>query len=77
MKEGNNGTSAAPVEPVPEANGYVETLPAQESPAAKSFQVVEISAEKAEIPAEAKPKRVVRRRVSAPRKTSEKAAAEG
>ena len=46
-------------------------------PAAKSFQVVEISAEKAEIPAEAKPKRVVRRKVSAPRKTSEKAAAEG
>lgn len=77
MEEGNNETSAAPVEPVPEANGYVETLPAQESPAAKSFQVVEISAEKAEIPAEAKPKRVVRRKVSAPRKTSEKVAAEG
>ena len=77
VEEGNNETSAAPVEPVPEANGYVETLPAQESPAAKSFQVVEISAEKAEIPAEAKPKRVVRRKVSAPRKTSEKVAAEG
>lgn len=82
-------TSAAektePVEAAPAANGYVETLPATETP--KSFTVVEINEEKEksevssadkETNAEAeKPKRVVRRRTAAPRKTAEtKVAAE-
>ncbi len=74
-----------PVEAAPAANGYVETLPATETP--KSFTVVEINEEKENVAvSEAdketkdtaeKPKRVVRRRTTAPRKTAEsKVAAE-
>lgn len=68
-----------PVEAAPAANGYVETLPATE--AAKSFTVVEINEEKENVATTGadketkdtaeKPKRVVRRRTTAPRKTAE------
>ncbi|MBR5598671.1 MAG: DUF4167 domain-containing protein [Alphaproteobacteria bacterium] len=52
-------------ENVPSSNGYVETLPANESPV-KSFEVVEICENKEEdnIKETPKPKRVYKRRVS-------------
>lgn len=54
--------TTVPVEPVAEANGYVETLPASAAETAvKSFQVVEIQEESQPI---AKPKRVVRKRTT-------------
>lgn len=64
----------APVEPVAEANGYVETLPASAAETAvKSFQVVEIQEEPQPV---AKPKRVVRKRTTAqPRKAAAEATA--
>lgn len=68
-----------PTEVTPAANGYVETLPAAEP--VKSFTVVEIN-DTPETPKEKssqddKPKRVVRRRTTAPRKPAEeKTAAE-
>ena len=59
----------APVEPVAEANGYVETLAAlPENPAPKTFQVVEIGEEKDKVIEDAKPKRIVRRRAPSVRK---------
>lgn len=66
--ENNEETGGEPVTPVAEANGYVETLPAMESPK-KTFQVVEIEEEKTTT--EAKPKRVVRRRTAAKKETAE------
>lgn len=72
--EAENTQSAAeekaePAEVTPAANGYVETLPAAEP--AKSFTVVEIN-ETAEKPVEeAKAKKTVRRRTTAPRKKAE------
>ncbi len=57
----------APIEPIPEANGYVETLPAVEKTNVKNFKVVEI-AEEPQPENESKPKRTVRRRISTPRK---------
>ncbi|MCM1324747.1 MAG: DUF4167 domain-containing protein [Acetobacter sp.] len=60
-----------PTEVTPAANGYVETLPATET--AKTFTVVEISEPEkpAEQADESKPKKVVRRRTTAVRKTAE------
>ncbi len=64
----NNEQQAEPVEAVSAPNGYVETLPAAEP--VKTFKVVEIN--EAEAPAaEEKPKKTVRRRTAAPRKTAE------
>jgi len=63
-------TAPAPVEPEPEANGYVETLPASE-PVVKSFHVVEINEIKEAPAEEPKPKRVYRRRTPVAQKNSE------
>ena len=67
--------SVSIVEPVPEANGYVETLPAVESKPVKNFKVVEI-VEDAAPQEEAKPKKVVRKRTTTPRKTKKEEAKE-
>jgi len=69
----NTAEKTEPVEAVSAPNGYVETLPAPEQQPAKSFQVVEISAEN-ENQEENKPqktKRVYRRRTPVARKTAE------
>ena len=58
--EENVSESTEPVEAVSAPNGYVETLPATETP--KTFQVVEISEETKNTEETAKPKRVYRRR---------------
>ncbi len=79
VENGNEGNTSAeedvenketqtPIEPIPEANGYVETLPAVEKPMAKNFKVVEIT-EETKPEEEVKPKRVTRKRTSTPRKT--------
>ena len=75
--EGNTTESASentnvsePVEAVAEANGYVETLPANDTPV-KSFQVVEVSEEPEAANEEVKPKRVVRRRRTTVKKAEE------
>ena len=57
-----------PIEPIPEANGYVETLPAVEKKVAKNFKVVEIK-EEIKSEEETKPKKTPRKRTSVPRKT--------
>ncbi len=62
-----NKETQTPIEPIPEANGYVETLPAVEKPMAKNFKVVEIT-EEMKPEEEAKPKRVTRKRTTTPRK---------
>ena len=72
--EAEENNVSAPIEPVAEANGYVETLPASSEPvAAKTFQVVEISEEKAPEAEAPKAKKIVRRRTAAPRKKAAEA----
>lgn len=63
-----NIEKTTPIQVEEAANGYVETLPANEP--VKAFQVVEISEEKKETEP-AKPKRIYRRRTSATQKTAE------
>lgn len=75
MEEETAKEPVAVVEPVPEANGYVETLPAVENKPVKNFKVVEIVEEPAP-QEEAKPKKVVRKRTTAPRKTKKEEAKE-
>ncbi len=67
-EEVENKETQTPIEPIPEANGYVETLPAVEKPIAKNFKVVEIT-EEAKPEEEVKPKRTTRKRTCTPRKT--------
>lgn len=79
VDENNSETSEAqediaekkePVEITPAANGYVETLPASEP--TKTFTVVEVTELEAEtIKEDAKPKKVVRKRATTPRKKAE------
>lgn len=63
-----NEEPQTPIEPIPEANGYVETLPAVEKKVAKNFKVVEIK-EETQSEEEIKPKKTPRKRTSVPRKT--------
>ncbi len=67
--ETEEANTVTPVEPVAEANGYVETLPASSEPTtAKTFQVVEISEEQTPETEAPKVKKIVRRRTATPRK---------